>query len=41
MDWRIGDFLVSKALTTFLRDALIYSGVMGSGHCPVGLALQI
>ena len=38
--WRIDYFVVSDALAPMLADALIYSDVMGSDHCPVGLLLK-
>ncbi len=39
--WRIDYFLASAALEGQLNDALIYSEVMGSDHCPVGLKITI
>lgn len=38
--WRIDYFLVSRTLEERLEDALIYSQVSGSDHCPVGLLLK-
>ncbi len=38
--WRIDYFLASRALRERLRDAMIYTQVQGSDHCPVGLMLQ-
>ncbi len=38
--WRIDYFLVSESLKDRLEDALIYSEVPGSDHCPVGLILK-
>ncbi|MCR5215936.1 MAG: exodeoxyribonuclease III [Lachnospiraceae bacterium] len=38
--WRIDYFLTSKSLTPRLQDAKIYTEVLGSDHCPVGLLLQ-
>ena len=38
--WRIDYFLVSECLRDKLRDALIYSDILGSDHCPVGLILE-
>ncbi|MDR3234835.1 MAG: exodeoxyribonuclease III [Planctomycetaceae bacterium] len=38
--WRIDYFLVSCRLLPQVRDAVIYSGIFGSDHCPVGLMLQ-
>ena len=37
--WRIDYFLVSECLKDRLQDAMIYTEVMGSDHCPVGLLL--
>lgn len=37
--WRIDYFLASEALKDRLEDALIYTEVTGSDHCPVGLIL--
>lgn len=39
--WRIDYFLVSDQLKNSIEDALIFSDVMGSDHCPVGLYLNI
>ncbi|MDE5717165.1 MAG: exodeoxyribonuclease III [Lachnospiraceae bacterium] len=38
--WRIDYFLTSASLKDRLQDAFIYSEVMGSDHCPVGLLIQ-
>lgn len=38
--WRIDYFLVSDGLKDRLEDAVIYTEVMGSDHCPVGLILK-
>ena len=38
--WRIDYFLVSEKLKDTLKDAKIYSKIMGSDHCPVGLELD-
>ena len=35
--WRIDYFLVSDRIKDGIIDSLIYSDVMGSDHCPVGL----
>lgn len=37
--WRIDYFLVSKSYADNIKDALIFSDVLGSDHCPVGLIL--
>ena len=39
--WRIDYFLVSQSLKDALSDALIYSDVLGSDHCPVGLIINV
>ena len=39
--WRIDYFLVSKCLLQKVKDTTIYSGVLGSDHCPVGLEINI
>lgn len=39
--WRIDYFLVSDALKPRLKDAMIYTDVFGSDHCPVGLDIDI
>ena len=38
--WRIDYFITSAALENRLEDAMIYSDVTGSDHCPVGLLLK-
>lgn len=38
--WRIDYFVTSKSLTPRLKDAMIYTDVTGSDHCPVGLLLE-
>lgn len=38
--WRIDYFLVSNRLADKIKAAPIYSDVMGSDHCPVGLELE-
>ena len=37
--WRIDYFIVSKDIEKEIKDAKIYSEVMGSDHCPVGLEI--
>ena len=37
--WRIDYFVVSERLMPRVRDALIFSDIEGSDHCPVGLVL--
>ena len=38
--WRIDYFIVSEALNDKLKDAMIYTDVYGSDHCPVGLLID-
>ncbi len=37
--WRLDYFIVDEAFLPTVKDALIYTDVMGSDHCPVGLLL--
>ena len=39
--WRIDYFIVSNSLKDKIRESYIYSDVMGSDHCPVGLDIEI
>lgn len=39
--WRIDYFIVSKKIENKIKDASIYSEIMGSDHCPVGLEISI
>lgn len=39
--WRIDYFLVSDRLQPKIQEATIYSDIMGSDHCPVGLELAL
>ncbi|MBB5334903.1 exodeoxyribonuclease III [Pectinatus brassicae] len=39
--WRIDYFLVSEMLKNNIVEAEIYSDILGSDHCPVGLELKI
>lgn len=39
--WRIDYFIVSDTLKNKIRSAPIYSDVLGSDHCPVGLDLDL
>lgn len=38
--WRIDYFVVSERLMNRVDDSLIYTDIMGSDHCPVGLILS-
>ena len=39
--WRIDYFLVSDHARNAITDAPIYSAVLGSDHCPVGLTIEL
>ena len=39
--WRIDYFIVSKSVEEKIKESYIFSDVMGSDHCPVGLDLEI
>lgn len=39
--WRIDYFIVSKRLEGKICEAMIYSDVLGSDHCPVGLEIEL
>jgi len=38
--WRIDYFLVSDRISKNIKDAYIYSEIIGSDHCPVGLEME-
>lgn len=38
--WRIDYFIISKTIEENVKDSYIYSNVMGSDHCPVGIELR-
>lgn len=38
--WRIDYFLASQSLKDKIQDAYIYTNVLGSDHCPVGLLME-
>lgn len=38
--WRIDYFVVSRKLSDKIADSMIYTEIMGSDHCPVGLILK-
>ncbi len=35
--WRLDYFIVNEAFMPSVKDSIIYSDVMGSDHCPIGL----
>ena len=39
--WRIDYFIVSDSIRKKIKDAKIYTEIMGSDHCPVGLEIEI
>jgi exodeoxyribonuclease-3 len=39
--WRIDYFLVSPELVKKISEVRIYSEIMGSDHCPIGLAIDV
>ena len=39
--WRIDYFLTSEDLKDKIQDAYIYTDILGSDHCPVGLKVEV
>lgn len=39
--WRIDYFLVSPKLKEKIKSVKIYSDIMGSDHCPIGLEIDL
>ena len=39
--WRIDYFILSKLIETKIKEAKIYTEILGSDHCPVGLEIKI
>lgn len=39
--WRLDYFLISDRLKDKLKDAFIYSEILGSDHCPVGIEIDL
>lgn len=39
--WRIDYFIISKSIEKKIKESYIFSEIMGSDHCPVGLELDI
>ena len=39
--WRIDYFVVSEELKDTIEDAYIYTDILGSDHCPVGLEVKL
>lgn len=38
--WRIDYFVVSDSLKERIKESLIYSDILGSDHCPIGLEME-
>ncbi len=38
--WRIDYFITSDRISSKIKDAYIYSEIMGSDHCPIGLEIN-
>ncbi len=38
--WRIDYFIVSEAFKSRIKDSIIYTEILGSDHCPVGIITQ-
>lgn len=38
--WRIDYFIVSDSLKERIKESLIYSEILGSDHCPIGLEME-
>ena len=38
--WRIDYFCLSQSLKNNLEDSFIYSDVLGSDHCPIGIKID-
>ncbi|WP_435313000.1 exodeoxyribonuclease III [Cellulophaga fucicola] len=38
--WRIDYFLVSKSIADKIKEVTIFSDIMGSDHCPIGLKID-
>ena len=38
--WRIDYFITSKSIEKNIKEAIIYSDIIGSDHCPVGLEIN-
>lgn len=39
--WRIDYFIASKSIENKIKQATIYSDILGSDHCPVGLEIEL
>ena len=39
--WRIDYFITSKSISNKIVESTIYSDILGSDHCPIGLEINI
>lgn len=39
--WRIDYFIVSEKMKEQIKEAVIYTNVLGSDHCPIGLEMDV
>lgn len=39
--WRIDYFVISNSLRDKLKDSVIYTDVLGSDHCPIGIEIDL
>ena len=39
--WRIDYFIVSNEIKEKIKETEIFSEVMGSDHCPIGLEIEV
>ena len=39
--WRIDYFCLSQSLKDNLKKSFIYSDVLGSDHCPIGIQIEL
>lgn len=39
--WRIDYFITSKSIQDKIKESMIYSEIMGSDHCPVGIEIDM
>ncbi len=39
--WRLDYFIVNEGFMSRIKDSVIYSDVMGSDHCPIGLIMDV
>lgn len=39
--WRIDYFIISKSMTTNLKNSFIYNDIDGSDHCPIAIEIEL